>query len=429
MVENTGALNQLSASEAARKLSRREITSEQLVRDCLDRIEQREPMVQAWTHVAADDAIARARALDRGPVTGLLHGLPVGVKDLFDTAHMPTSYGSPIYTGHRPVSDAGAVALCREAGAIVLGKTVTTEFATFHPGKTRNPHNLEHTPGGSSSGAAAAVADYMVPLAFGTQTAASIIRPAAFCGIVGYKPSFGRIARAGVKSLSESLDTIGAFARSVEDVALFVAALTTDPRLLELDGIESPRIGVCKTFEWPQADSDTQAALEHALPLLSKAGAQVGDVDLPPLFATLVQVQADIMAYEAARSLAYERLHHPHALSSALTSMLRAGLDISAEKNEDNLRTAQRARMMIHECFNGNDVLIAPSAIGAAPAGIEATGNPVFSRMWTLLRLPCVHLPFMHAQNGLPVGLQVIGRFGDDRKVLQAARWALARLR
>jgi Asp-tRNA(Asn)/Glu-tRNA(Gln) amidotransferase A subunit family amidase len=429
MAEKTVALNQLGAFEAARKLTRREITAEQLVRDCLDRIEQREPVVQAWTHVAGVQALTRARELDRGPVVGLLHGLPVGVKDLFDTVDMPSSYGSPIYARHRPVADAATVALCREAGAIVLGKTVTTEFATFHPGKTRNPCNPEHTPGGSSSGSAAAVADCMVPLAFGTQTAASIIRPAAFCGIVGYKPSFGRIARAGIKSLAESLDTVGAFGRSVEDVALFVAALTADKRLLELEGAASPKIGICKTYEWPHADSDTQAALERAILLLSQSGAQVGETTLPALFSTLVQVQTDIMAYEAARSLAYERLNHAQALSGVLADVLQAGMEISAEKHEDNLRTAQRARVMINECFDGNDVLLAPSAIGAAPSGLQATGNPIFCRMWTLLGLPCVHLPFAHAENGLPVGLQMIGRFGNDRKLLQVAHWAHARLR
>jgi Asp-tRNA(Asn)/Glu-tRNA(Gln) amidotransferase A subunit family amidase len=428
MSEHSKPLNELGAFEAARKLTRREITAEQLVQACLDRIGQREPLVQAWTHLAADQALASARELDRGPVRGLLHGLPVGVKDLFDTADMPTSYGSPIYASYRPAADAAAVALCREAGAVVLGKTVTTEFATFHPGKTRNPHNPEHTPGGSSSGSAAAVADCMAPLAFGTQTAASIIRPAAFCGIVGYKPSFGRIARAGIKSLSESLDTVGAFGRSVEDVALFTAALTSDTRLLELEGVTKPNIGICKTHEWPHADSDTQAALAQAIPLLSKAGALVADVALPELFSTMVQVQADIMAYEAARSLAYERIHHPQALSSALTAVLQAGMDISAEEHEGNLKAAQRARLMIDECFGNNDVLLAPSAIGAATAGLNATGNPVFCRMWTLLRLPCVHLPFARAGNGLPVGLQMIGRFGEDRKTLQVAHWALARL-
>src|SRR5450432_3439542 len=215
-----GNLNRLGATEAARKLATREITAVSLLADCLERIAERESTVHAWTYLDADAAMRRARALDAQASAGLLHGLPIGVKDLFDTFDMPTSYGSPIYADHRPAADAACVALARAAGAVVIGKTVTTEFATFHPGATTNPHNPAHTPGGSSSGSAAAVADGMVPLAFGTQTAGSIIRPAAFCGVVGYKPAFGTINRAGVKAISDSLDTIGAFGRTVPDVAL-----------------------------------------------------------------------------------------------------------------------------------------------------------------------------------------------------------------
>ena len=208
-------LNELGASVLAKKLVAREIKAEHVVQACLDRIDAREEDVKAWVHVAADAALKNAQQLDKGPVQGLLHGLPIGVKDLFDTVDMPTTYGSSIYQSQQPSADASVVALCREQGAIMLGKTVTTEFATFTPGKTRNPHRLTHTPGGSSSGSAAAVADHMVPLAFASQTAASVIRPAAFCGIVGYKPSFGLINRSGVKPLSDSLDTLGFLARSV----------------------------------------------------------------------------------------------------------------------------------------------------------------------------------------------------------------------
>lgn len=420
---NSIALNELDASAAARQLQRREISAEQLVRACLDRIEAREPAVQAWTHVAADAALARARELDSGPIRGLLHGLPIGVKDLFDTADMPTSYGSPIYAQHQPAADAAAVALCREAGAIVLGKTVTTEFATFHPGKTHNPHRSGHTPGGSSSGSAAAVADYMVPLAFGTQTAASVIRPAAFCGVVGYKPSYGSIVRAGIKSLSESLDTVGVFGRSVADVALFVAALTGDQRLLDLDGVSGARIGICRTHEWPHADADTQAVLQQGSATLARAGALLVDVALPDLLSSMVQVQIDIMAYEAARSLADERIRHASSLSSELSTMLAAGMAISAARHQENLAAAVHGRQLIDAGFKGCDVLLAPSTIGVAPAGLNVTGNPVFSRMWTLLGLPCVHLPFATGAHSLPLGLQIIGRFGADRKMLQIAHW------
>ena len=417
-------LNELDASAAARLLQRREISAEQLVRACLDRIDAREAAVLAWTFVAADSALAHARELDRGPIRGLLHGLPIGVKDLFDSADMPTEYGSPIYAQHQPATDAAAVALCREAGAVILGKTVTTEFATFHAGKTHNPHRLDCTPGGSSSGSAAAVADYMVPLAFGTQTAASVIRPAAFCGVVGYKPSYGWIVRAGIKSLSESLDTVGAFGRSVADVALFVAALTGDKRLLDIEGASGARIGICRTHEWPRADADTQAIMLQARDKLAHAGALLTDVTLPDLMASMVQVQTDIMAYEAARSLAAERISHSKALSSELSTLLTAGMAISRQRHQENLAAAVRGRQLIDTCFDACDVLLAPSAIGEAPTGLNATGDPVFSRMWTLLGLPCIHLPFASGQQGLPLGLQLIGRFGSDHKVLQLANWA-----
>ncbi|MDO8301014.1 amidase [Lacisediminimonas sp.] len=421
-------LNRLSASQAAVKLQQREISAEQLVRSCLDRIEEREPAVQAWTQVAADSALAQARMLDSGPVRGLLHGLPIGVKDLFDTDGIATSYGSPIYANHVPDSDAAAVALAREAGAIVLGKTVTTEFATFHAGKTHNPHRPGHTPGGSSSGSAAAVADFMVPLAFGTQTAASVIRPAAFCGVVGYKPTYGSIVRAGVKSLSETLDTIGAFGRSVPDVALFVAALTGDKRLADTGNVDGLRIGLCRTHEWPLADPDTQAAFDLARRRLTAAGAVVTEIDLPAHLSTMVQVQTEVMAFDAARSLAHERVRHPAMLSSDLAALLASGMSISVEQHQRNLAGAALGRQLIDSVFDSCDVLFAPSAVGTAPEGILATGNPVFSRMWTLLGVPCVHLPFMTGAHGLPVGMQAVGRIGGDRGLLQAAHWMMEKL-
>jgi len=302
-------LHELSACEAAKLIADKKITSEALVRACLEQIERREAEVGAWQCLDRNAALGQARALDSGPHRGLLHGLPVGVKDLIDATDMPTTYGSPIYRNHRPAWDAACVAVTRAAGALILGKTVTTEFAVYHPGKTANPRNLQHTPGGSSSGSAAAVADSMAPLAFGTQTAGSIIRPAAFCGVVGYKPSFGLINRAGVKPLSDSLDTVGVFGRTVPDCALFVAALTGRANLLvREDVLEPPRIGICRTYEWDQARQETISALEQAAKTLAPAGAVVRDVELPSAFAGLAAAQIDIMGYEAARALAFERL-------------------------------------------------------------------------------------------------------------------------
>ncbi|MDP1899028.1 MAG: amidase [Rubrivivax sp.] len=418
----------LGAWVLSRRLARRELSAETLVRACLARIAEREPELQAFVVVDAEGALAQARALDAGALRGLLHGLPLGVKDLFDTAELPTAYGSPIYAGHRPAADAAAVALCREAGAVVLGKTVTTEFATFHPGPTRNPHHPEHTPGGSSSGSAAAVAAAMVPLALGTQTAASVIRPAAFCGVVGYKPSFGRVSRAGVKSLSETLDTVGGFGHGVRDAALLGAVLTGDLRLLQWQDAAAPRIGLCPTPEWPQADADTQATWAQAVAALAPLAAEWVDAALPAGFATLVPLHKAIMAHEAARALAHERLRHREQLSPALRSLLDDGLAVSGQVQAANQAAAAPLRQQMDALFARHDVLLAPSTLGTAPAGLQATGDPLFCRAWTLLGLPCVHLPFSRGANGLPVGLQLVGRHGDDHRLLAWAEWAMQRL-
>ncbi len=419
-----GSLNTLSAVEAAREIAAGKIKSEALVRDCLDRISAREAQVRAWAHVDENAALEQARAADRTRGNGLLHGVPIAVKDLIDTIDMPTEYGSPIYAGHRPAWDAPCVALTRAAGGVVLGKTVTTEFANMHPGKTRNPHNTGHTPGGSSSGSAAAVADFMVPLAFGTQTAGSVIRPASFCGVVGYKPSFGLISRVGVKALSDTLDTVGTMARSVADAAYFAAAVSGRRDLV----IEKPhagklRIGLCRTYEWKHALPEMVEALESAATMLGKAGATVSEIKLPPTYANLVQAQMDIMFVEEAQALAFERLAHNGALSASLRTTLETGVAITPERYDAAQTLARNCRRALVDVFAGCDVLLAPSAPGAAPAGLDATGDPVFNRMWTLLRTPCVSLPVGTAANGLPVGLQVVGEFGCDAAALKAAHW------
>lgn len=423
------SLNRLTATAAARKLAAREITAEALLADCLARIAEREREVHAWTFVDTDAALRRARALDSNGASGLLHGLPIGVKDIFDTADMPTSYGSPIYRGHRPAWDAACVALTRAAGAIVVGKTVTTEFATFHPGPTCNPRNLKHTPGGSSSGSAAAVADWMVPLAFGTQTAGSIMRPAAFCGTVGYKPTFGTLPRVGVKMISDYLDTIGALARSVPDVALFVAALADRRELLIVEPTDDvPRIGLCRTYEWNRAQPETVVVFDDAAKRLRAAGAKVRDVTLPPPFAGLVEAQLAVMQYEVAKLLTYENLAHRTMLSEDMTRMIDAGLAVSAQQYDAARSLTRTCRAMLPEVFDGVDVLVAPSAPGEAPAGVAATGDPLFNRIWTLLHVPVVHLPVGHGPKGLPVGISVVGGIGADRATLRAADWMHARL-
>jgi Asp-tRNA(Asn)/Glu-tRNA(Gln) amidotransferase A subunit family amidase len=417
-------LNKLSATEAARKLATREISAQTLLADCLERIRERDPVVHAWTFVDVDGATERARQLDARGSSGLLHGLPIAVKDLFDTFDMPASYGSPIYAKHRPVSDAASVALARAAGAIVVGKTVTTEFATFHPGPTCNPHNTQHTPGGSSSGSAAAVADFMVPLAFGTQTAGSIVRPAAYCGAVGYKPTYGTVCRVGVKMISDTLDTVGGFGRTVPDVGLFVAALSGRSELaISGESRGAPRIGLCRTYEWDRALPETIALFDDVEKRLGSKGANVKSVVLPNEFSRLANAQVTIMVREVAESLSHERLAHRELLSREMVAMIDAGLAVTPAQYDAAQALAIQCRAMLPQVFDGLDVLIAPSTSGEAPAGIEATGDPLFNRMWTLLRVPCVHLPLARSARGLPLGVTVAGPIARDRDTLAAAHW------
>jgi len=417
-------LNHLSATDAARKLATREITAQALLADCVERIREREPAVRAWMHLDVEAASARARVLDAQAATGLLHGLPIAVKDLFDTFDMPAGYGSRIYAGHRPASDAASVALARAAGAIVIGKTVTTEFATFHPGPTCNPHDTTRTPGGSSSGSAAAVADFMVPLAFGTQTAGSIVRPAAYCGAVGYKPTFGTICRVGVKMISDTLDTVGGIGRSVPDVALFAAALSgRDELAIASAPREVPRVGICRTYEWDRAQPETVALFDDVQRRLRAAGAHAVDVSLPSEFAALAAAQTTIMVHDVSQSLSHERLAHRDALSVEMIAMIDAGLAVTPAQYDAAKSLARRSRALLPQVFDGCDVLVAPSTSGEAPPGITATGDPLFNRMWTLLHVPCVHVPIARGPHGLPIGVSVVGSIGDDRRTLLAADW------
>ena len=422
------AFHRLDAWQAAALLARRELNAVDLVRACLDRIAERDAQIHAFIQLNADAALDLARQLDAGAWRGLLHGLPFGVKDLLDTHDLPTGYGSPIYAGHQSPADAAAVALCREAGAILLGKTVTTELANLHAGATRNPHDFNRTPGGSSSGSAAAVADCMLPLALGTQTAGSVIRPAAFCGVVGFKPSHNRVPKAGVKALSETLDTVGCFSRSVRDAALLGAVLTGDLRMASADLFTqpaAPRIGLCQTPEWSMADSDTQQAWAHAQTALAGHCAPLA---LPASLGHLVATQQEVQNFETARSLSHERLEAGGQISEELLERIAAGLAISGETHVRNLVATALARQQVEALFQDHDVLLAPSTVGEAPLGLEFTGDPLFCRSWTLLGLPCVHLPFFTGQNGMPVGLQLVGAYGDDHRLLAAAHWVHERL-
>ena len=418
-------LESLSASQAAKALSRREIKASDLLLSCLDRIGQKESVLRAWVSLGKENALSRAKTLDKGSIKGILHGLPIGVKDLFDTYDLPTAYGSPIYAKNYPSTDAVSIALIRRAGGIILGKTVTTEFASFKSGATRNPHDEQRTPGGSSSGSAAAVADFMVPLATGSQTAGSIIRPASFCGVVGFKPSFGKISVAGVKSLAPSFDTLGCFGRTVEDVALGIAAMSDDLAMAKVEDLHAkPRIAICKTFDSEYAGKETLGALALArFSAESIAKGIVSDLSLPQSLKNVREVQTRIMLAEMSRSLAFEFDHFHKKLSPLLIKQIQTGSQISYEQYSQDLQYAQEATVAIHSLFvNELDIVIAPSAIGEAPLIKDGTGDPIFCRGWTLLGLPCINLTITTGPNGLPVGVQLIAGPGKDRFLLSVAR-------
>ena len=418
------AINQLSASEAARRIAAGKLSAEEYVAAHLERIRQRNGDVQAWVHCNPETALAQARMVDRTKPQSPLAGVPVGFKDVIDTAGMPTGYNSPIYLDYVPQVDAACVAMVRHAGGIVLGKTVTTEFASRTPGPTRNPLNLAHSPGGSSSGSAAAVADFMVPLAFGTQTGGSVIRPAAFCGIVGYKPSFGTINRAGLKQLAESLDTIGVMARSVEDCALLTHVVSAR-RLPDFSTAlaQTPRVGLLRTSRWSDASPAAQVALDAAAAAIAKKGARVTDVSMPAEFDRLHEDQMVIMNFEAARALAHERFTHPELLSEYLRNKLEDYWNKPREAYTAVMRHALDCRRMYADLVADFDVLLTLSAPGEAPQGITGTGSSLFNRVWTLLGAPCVTIPAGTGPQGLPLGVQIIGAYDDDERVLRIAEW------
>lgn len=423
--------NQLSALEALAKIRDGSLTSEALTEACLDRIAEREETVGAWKFIDPEMARSAARQADKLSADHPLRGIPVAVKDLFDTVDMPTGYGSPIYEGNRPASDASSVAQTRTAGGVIMGKTVTTEFAYFQPGKTANPHNPKHTPGGSSSGSAAAVADLMVPLAFGSQTVGSTIRPASYCGVVGYKPSFRLIDRTGIRPLADAFDTIGLFARDVADVAHFAAVLSKRPalRLNGNDAAFRPVFGLCQTPEWPHADEDTRAALETASRLAADAGATVKEITLPEVFKDLGEAQGIVVDYQAALSATYELAFHRDRVSKSYAVRADAGAACSPERFDQALGVIASAQAALDAAMEGVDVLLCPSAPGEAPEGLDATGNPVFNRLGTALRGPCLNIPGLTGRTCLPVGVQLIGRMNDDHRTLAAGSWLQKLLR
>jgi Asp-tRNA(Asn)/Glu-tRNA(Gln) amidotransferase A subunit family amidase len=407
----------LSAAEAVAAIEGGTLTSEKYVCACLDRIAAREPAVKAWVHLDRELALKQAKAADAAK-GGLLRGVPIGVKDIIDTHDMPTGHNSPIFEGTQPFGDAACVALCRTANAVIMGKTVTTEFANRHPGPTTNPHNPAHTPGGSSSGSAAAVADGHVPLAFGTQTGGSVIRPAAYCGVVGYKPTFGDFSRVGIKMQCHSVDTLGLMARTVDDVALFRAAVLKLAPVAIDKGIAAPRVGFCRTPIWDEAEPDTKQLLEK---VAAKLGAK--EVSFSDPFKDILDDHGAITGWESYRNYADERLRNPGKVSVELSAIMKRSETITLDRYVAAQRKTVAFKAFIDSLFDRFDVLLCPSAPGEAPKGHEFTGDPRFNSIWTLAGTPCVTLPLGTGDMGLPLGVQLVGLRHADDKLLSIASW------
>ena len=413
--------NLLSASEAVRRMAEKRLKARDLVEACLARIDAREGQVHAWEALDAEGALKRADMLDkRAKPVGPLHGIPLAVKDIISTKTMPTTCGSPIYRDHVAGKDAACVTQLVKAGAIVLGKSVTTEFAGAHAGKTHNPHNLRHTPAGSSSGSAAAVADFMAPIGYGTQTAGSVIRPGAFNGVVAYKGTYGWADMTGIKPYAQSLDTLGFFAREANDLALIRAAYgnaAADP------ATAPPRIGFIRTPWWDIAETHNQKNLMAAVRTLRAAGAKVREWEAPASWAGLMEAQHRIMTKEATQSYAKERARFSHLFSPIMHTTMVEGDAVSAKQYADAKKLKRDSLGQLDDAWGKFDILLAPSAKGEAPAGLGSTGDAIFNRFWTLLGTPCIALPFNTGPLGLPLSVQLVGPLGSDDQLVSWARW------
>ncbi len=435
----------LSASEAAQRIRDGVLTSEELVQSCLDRIRALEPKVQAWTFLDEEHALAQARAADErkrsGEPIGPLHGVPVGLKDIIDTADMPTENGTVLHKGRTPRDDAAVVAMLRAAGAVILGKTVTTECAYFSPGKTRNPRNPEHTPGGSSSGSAAAVAAGMVPLALGSQTNGSVIRPGAFCGVYAFKPTHGLIPRSGVLELSRTLDHVGCFARDIDDLALLAEELVgyddRDPdtrprarvpfqRISREEPPIEPMLAFIKTPHWDRVSPQAKEAFGE---LLEALGDRVEELEFFPSAAQAWDWHKIIMETEMAANFEREWQLGRDKLSGQLRSLIERGREVRAVDYQRALRGVPQLIDSFDELFMERyDAILTPAAPGSAPKGLESTGDPAFCTLWTLCGMPAVSLPLLQDSGGLPIGAQLVGRRNFDARLLRTARWLAGRV-
>jgi Asp-tRNA(Asn)/Glu-tRNA(Gln) amidotransferase A subunit family amidase len=422
---------ELTACDALQLMSAGKLSTVELLTSCLKRIDALEDTIGAWTYIDRDGAIARAKAIDDDGGAGALRGIPIGVKDVIDTADMPTAYGSPIFDGWRPRTDAACVAVARHEGAVVVGKTVTQAFACGTTVKTANPLNVMHTSGGSSSGSVAAVAAKMVPLAFGTQSASSLIRPASYTGLVGMRPSMGLLSVAGFKYFNGSFDTIGLLGRSVDDVELLWASQLGAAFTRGTRPARPLKIGVCRPPWLDQASPAAHEAVDRAERAFAQAGATVSEIVLPESYAGLVEVHSKTQEFEAARSYAHEYRHNRDQLDVRVRGILDRGYEIPVEAYIELLARAQAARAAFPSVIGDFDCIVTAAAPDEAPKGWHALGDKFDfmgdtsqSRAWTLLHVPQVTVPCHRGLNGLPIGIQLITRYGADRALLHMARWA-----
>lgn len=392
------------------------------VAEAFEVIDRADSRINAWVFLDKERALSVAKKCDETCYNGELYGTVIAVKDIYDTSDMPTTYGSPIYRNYQPSRDASIVSQLREAGAVVLGKTATTEFASSFPASTRNPLNMDHTPGGSSSGSAAAVASGMVSIALGSQTLGSIIRPASYCGIVGFKPSYGRLSRAGVLSLSETLDTLGFLGKSVDEIARLYRCLTGDRKTHDFTRAQ-PAIAFCKAPGWEHTSIDARNAIAAYIERLNESGATVSHIELPAEFDQLPDAGRTIHDFEVRRNFTWERLHHFEMLSKNFQEILTRGEKVSVEQYEESIRIGERCRARFEKMMSYYDMLITLSATDEAPKDLTVTGTPAVNIAWTLLRGPCVSLPKLVGASQMPIGIQLIGPQFSDATLLAGASW------
>ncbi len=414
---------ELTATDAIKLIRENKLSRYEWVQSCLERIREKEDLVKAWVYLDEDRALEKAKQLDNENDKSQL-GIPFGIKDIIDASNTPTGFGTNFYQNNVPMRDAASVSVAKQSGCIFIGKTVSTELGHRAPGLTTNPHNKDFTPGGSSSGSAAAVASMMAPVCFGTQTTGSVIRPAAYCGVIGYKPSYGDFDKSGILPNSPSIDTLGLMSRSVEDIALFRSILLEEDLVsIQKVDLSKIKIGFVRTPHWDKTDDSTKEAFENFLNLLRSDKLNVIDLEIDNLISKSDALHLDISGYEFKRSISHERFNYYDQLSDQLRNgRLNDGYQVSNKNYQLALKDLSILKNQIDAVFDKTDLIITPSAPGEALKGLEYTGSPIFNTTWSLNGNPCITLPLFKGKQELPIGCQLVARFGDDDQLLNYAK-------